>query len=677
MLAVFFGAYMIVDNPISVFFVIISTLCRSFINTNWLSIWYSFIVSPYVAPCVWFLLGVTAASIPSLASCNHPPSSTAPLYISASPPRDQKRDRVKSYKQSFHAACPPGHRRVKCLQHAFSQSNRHQYRPRSTHSLRLRRENHHILQPLPPTIHERGMARIVAAACRRRILMPRDMPRNVSRNKQWNTPRDMPRDMPRNVSRDKQWNMPRNMPRDIPRDVPRNVSKQWDMPRSMSRNMPGNKPRDVPKFKSTDYLSPSLCHPCNAPTGNPSCSTSTSTSNACSCTSCNLKQQLRMHHALPRQHTCRACNTVVGIFDQSEPVQCHNCLHYYVPANMKKMKRCKCRKPTKYCKNLRCVSHFLSKGTYINNHHRVETPTSSPTDSPSSGICATYHHRHVNASFCNTQSSITKGIAHLPRYHRRQALSSMVASISSTKEYQSQKEISFQIRDLSSCFNIIWDSGASVCVTPSKTDFVSFQPCTIHSEVEGIGGKNCKIAGKGRVRWYFIDVNGHDRCLELEAFHVPKCNARLLSMSQLLRDYPEESVTIRRSHLELSGSSSTSKIMVPFDPSSNLPISLASNSGKAHESASKMLYNVTITTDEGKKNLSPAEKKVASVALSIRPCGIRQGQTSNANRNPKQHSSHSSIALSSLQALFQSEMRCMSIRQADSTVSFGKGVIIS
>ena len=42
----------------------------------------------------------------------------------------------------------------------------------------------------------------------------------------------------------------------------------------------------------------------------------------------------------------------------------------------------------------------------------------------------------------------------------------------------------------------------------------------------------------------------------------------------------------------------------------NLPVSLVSNSEKAHESASEVLYKVTMTTDEGNNNLSPAEKEL-------------------------------------------------------------------
>ena len=56
-------------------------------------------------------------------------------------------------------------------------------------------------------------------------------------------------------------------------------------------------------------------------------------------------------------------------------------------------------------------------------------------------------------------------------------------------------------------FNVIWDSGASICVTNNKSDFIQYEPCALQS-VKGIGGNHCKIAGKGTVCWKVHDEVG-------------------------------------------------------------------------------------------------------------------------------------------------------------------------
>ncbi|KAI2500371.1 hypothetical protein MHU86_14114 [Fragilaria crotonensis] len=71
-------------------------------------------------------------------------------------------------------------------------------------------------------------------------------------------------------------------------------------------------------------------------------------------------------------------------------------------------------------------------------------------------------------------------------------------------------------------FPVIWDSGASVTISPEKLDFVGTisRPSTI-TQLNGIA-KGLRIEGEGKVHWSFHDATGKLRTLELPAYYVPK-----------------------------------------------------------------------------------------------------------------------------------------------------------
>ena len=249
----------------------------------------------------------------------------------------------------------------------------------------------------------------------------------------------------------------------------------------------------------------------------------------------------------------------------------------------------------------------MKNNVFVNIPHKVVSKADSqlPSDIPKYSTFHSYSSKASQSAFHKTQSKLIKDLSRVPTFHRRQVLSSMIATFGNNK----QVRVPSTIRDNKKCFDVIWDSSASVCVTPHKQDFVDFQTCSFQS-VKGIGGKQCKISGKGTVRWSVNDVNGKSRILEVEAFYVPQCNARLLSISQLLRMYQDETVTVSHSHLELSGSNSTAKVIVPISHTTNLPTSATSNSTTAQESAVHELYNAMTVTDEENRNLSAAEKEL-------------------------------------------------------------------
>ena len=91
---------------------------------------------------------------------------------------------------------------------------------------------------------------------------------------------------------------------------------------------------------------------------------------------------------------------------------------------------------------------------------------------------------------------------------------------------------------------IIWDSGASISITPDLSDFEGpvSSPGTI-TQLKGIA-KGLQIKGQGEVTWAVHDQLGNLRLLKVPAFHVPNIKVRLLSTSSLLQTYPDETITI-------------------------------------------------------------------------------------------------------------------------------------
>ena len=74
---------------------------------------------------------------------------------------------------------------------------------------------------------------------------------------------------------------------------------------------------------------------------------------------------------------------------------------------------------------------------------------------------------------------------------------------------------------LDDSFDVVWDSGASMCISNNKNDFVGkIEPLT-DLQVDGISSQ-LELEGMGNVCWTLIDVSGNPRNLVLPAHHAPK-----------------------------------------------------------------------------------------------------------------------------------------------------------
>jgi hypothetical protein len=77
--------------------------------------------------------------------------------------------------------------------------------------------------------------------------------------------------------------------------------------------------------------------------------------------------------------------------------------------------------------------------------------------------------------------------------------------------------------------SIIWDSGASMCIAPDKTDFVGIlESAGALIYLQGFS-KGLWIQRKGRVLWTILDIQAQLWALKIRAYYVPQSQVRLLS----------------------------------------------------------------------------------------------------------------------------------------------------
>ena len=159
-------------------------------------------------------------------------------------------------------------------------------------------------------------------------------------------------------------------------------------------------------------------------------------------------------------------------------------------------------------------------------------------------------------------------------------------------------------------FPIVWDSGASVCITFCKEDFVTFDDTCELETLQGFSSEEGQaVKGVGLVKWYIQDTSGRSRSIEVEAYYIPTSRVRLLSTSTLLEKYPGETVTITARGLVMSGvpnSQRRGRIFAPINVTSKLPVSIGRKAPKAGCAA----FTATPVVSADNINLSPAEKEL-------------------------------------------------------------------
>ena len=159
---------------------------------------------------------------------------------------------------------------------------------------------------------------------------------------------------------------------------------------------------------------------------------------------------------------------------------------------------------------------------------------------------------------------------------------------------------------------VVWDTGASLCVTPDRDDFITYNNSSPIKHVKGIGGIESSVVGHGTVSWSIHDAKGTLRTFNLQAYHIPSSKSRLISTNALLSAYEGEHLTIDSAKLELSGINGDklrNPVIAYNNPSTRLPTSIVYTK-KDIKVPGAVLYHTVSTVDESNVNLSESQKEL-------------------------------------------------------------------
>ena len=154
-------------------------------------------------------------------------------------------------------------------------------------------------------------------------------------------------------------------------------------------------------------------------------------------------------------------------------------------------------------------------------------------------------------------------------------------------------------------FPVIFDSGASLAISPMKEDFVG--PITTFTKPRFLGGmaNGMPIVGMGTVQWCFKAVDKilviHSKC-----YYVPDCKARLISPQRLFNKSKgvNGEFIVKELEAELTYFD-VGTLHIPYDTNSHLPICLGRNLSSLQAESPQV--NISIL-EEQNQNLTGAQK---------------------------------------------------------------------
>ena len=177
-------------------------------------------------------------------------------------------------------------------------------------------------------------------------------------------------------------------------------------------------------------------------------------------------------------------------------------------------------------------------------------------------------------------------------------------------------------------FEVVWDSGASCCITFDKQDFVG--PIkSVHrgAHLTGIVS-GLKIEGVGTVNWSIIDTNGAVRSLLLPCYYVPRAQQRLLSTAAFSQKYPNNRIVIGSPswHIEANPDDEKESAMdVYLNQGNNLPMSTCFRTRGVESASAAMAAEITVLNEEN-ANLSAPEKELLRWHVRLGHVGFRKVQ---------------------------------------------------
>ena len=174
-------------------------------------------------------------------------------------------------------------------------------------------------------------------------------------------------------------------------------------------------------------------------------------------------------------------------------------------------------------------------------------------------------------------------------------------------------------------FTVVWDSGASMCVSFDRRDFIgNMQQLPKGSSIQGITN-HLKIEGSGSVIWSIMGTTGRLRHLKLPCYYIPKLKQRLLSTSVFTKTYPQNPITVTGASWSISPNPSNPEeggIDVFINPRNNLPCSTCFRHDGIREAAA--LYTEAVSTVHITNcNLSEPAKELLRWHFRLAHVGLR------------------------------------------------------
>jgi hypothetical protein len=153
--------------------------------------------------------------------------------------------------------------------------------------------------------------------------------------------------------------------------------------------------------------------------------------------------------------------------------------------------------------------------------------------------------------------------------------------------------------------SIIIDTGASLCVTFDRNDFISeLKSSSIPRQLGGLAN-GLPICGKGMVEWTFISDEGKLLSLTIEVYYVPSAGQRLLSPQALFQQSPYEGkFEIDKEDGKLFLENLSQTLTVPLNRQNNLPVA----KGILGKDATNRIAELNLAVEaEKSQNLSSAQ----------------------------------------------------------------------
>ena len=162
--------------------------------------------------------------------------------------------------------------------------------------------------------------------------------------------------------------------------------------------------------------------------------------------------------------------------------------------------------------------------------------------------------------------------------------------------------VNLHTHTLLSGFPVIFDTGASLAISPNKNDFSGNIEMFTYDCFLGEMAEGMKIEGVGNIKWSFRSINGiitlHSRC-----YYVPAAKAHLISPQCLFNE--EKGITgqfVTKEKCSTLTFDNIGSIDIQYDERSHLPIAIAKNLHSEGAQANLCVLN------DANQNLTPSQK---------------------------------------------------------------------